>query len=101
MSKHKIVQPKVQKSELHQFASWFHQDWKLLFKNFHDGAAIYFASLPPERRAKLRLELIVFLDDHREKSIEGLKRSWLKSGAQGWQADLDIRATLGEFVRML
>jgi hypothetical protein len=98
---YKIVEIPRPKNELSQFARWFHQDWKLEFENFHEGATMYFESLTPERKKLLRSELSEFLEAHPGQSGKGLKRSWLRLGAAGWQRDLDIRDTLGQFVKML
>ena len=99
--RHEIVKDAQPRSELSQFAAWFHQDWKFVFKNFREGTLMYFQSLTPERKKALRSELSAFLEAHQDRSREDLKRSWLQAGAQGWQANLDIRDTLGEFVKML
>jgi hypothetical protein len=95
---YKIVRTQP-KSELEQFAGWFHQDWKLVFNDFYAGAEMYFATLASARKEVLREELATFLQAH--SSADALKRSWLRSGAQGWQENLDIRKTLAEFLRML
>ena len=96
-----VVIAKESKTELQQFASWFHQDWKLMFKDFHEGARIYISTLSPERRQALRRELGDFIEASRTKSPEEIKQLWLKLGAEGWQQNLDIRQTLAEFLNML
>jgi hypothetical protein len=89
------------KSELEQFASWFHQDWKLIFPDFYSGLKLYLDNLTPGRRQVLGDELQQFLRENSGASAEDLKRSWLRLGAQAWQASLDIRQTLEDFQRVI
>jgi len=99
-SEHQIV-PGRERTELEKFASWFHQDWKLVFPNFPEGARMYLSTLPRERKALLHQELSAFLAEHSDDSSSGLKQAWLRLGALGWQSDLDVRETLASFVRMM
>jgi len=94
------VKPSPPLTELQQFASWFNQDWKLLFPDFHSGALLYSKNLTQERRKALSNLLRQFLDENANKSEADLKILWLKLGAQGWQANLNIRRALEDFCRM-
>lgn len=82
---YKIV-PSQKKSELEQFASWFHQDWELFFSDFTQGAGMYVERLPSHRRAILRNEISGFLERNAESSPGDTKKAWYKLGAQAWQA---------------
>ncbi len=92
--------PKREKSELQRFASWFHQDWKLIYPDFHKGAQMYLGSLPPERRVTLKKELQIFLDQHAGGTSKSMLHAWFSLGAEAWQADLDITATFRYFVSL-
>jgi hypothetical protein len=92
----KVVQSK-DLSELQQFASWFHQDWKLLFPDFYTGTEMYLKGLSSDRQATLKRELHDFLDKNKNASEKVLFKSWLDLGAQGWDSKLEIRAALLEF----
>jgi hypothetical protein len=95
-----VIVPSPQRTELQQFAQWFHQDWNLVFPEFYSGAAMYFKQLPPERRMELQRQLRAFLDANAGAGPRKLKNLWLKLGAQAWQNDLDIRAVLEDFCWM-
>lgn len=95
------VVPSPARSELQQLALWFHQDWKLLFPDFHAGLTMYLENLPAPRRVVLGRELREFVEQNRDASARALTRRWLSLGAQGWQSSLDIRSTLEEFCRIV
>lgn len=76
------------RSELEHFAMWFHQDWSVLFPTFEESAHAYLRRLSAERRATLRAELAAFLDAHAGATRAGLRRWWLKLGAQGSPTNL-------------
>jgi hypothetical protein len=88
-------------SELQEFASWFHQDWKLLFPEFYAGVRPYLRNMPLERKCVLASELRDFIEKNSAVSPEELKQKWLDLGAQGWQASLDIHNALKDFLRMI
>lgn len=96
-----VIKPASPKTELEQFASWFHQDWKLVFSDFYDGARMYASSLSIARKAALLRELSEFVETHHNASSSALMASWLKLGAQGWERKYDIHKTLLDFVRIL
>ena len=98
---YKIIKPARPKTELEKFASWFHQDWKLVYKDFYEGARMYASSLSTERKTALRRELSEFVETHRNTSRSVLMASWFKLGAQGWQGKFDIHNTLLDFVQIL
>jgi CdiI immunity protein len=93
--------PSPGRSELQQLASWFHQDWKMVFPDFYKGLNLYLDNLPQERRVALGRELRQFLEQNNGRSSEELKQLWLRLGAQGWQASLDIHSALEEFCRVI
>jgi hypothetical protein len=94
---YKVV-PSPERSELHKFASWFHQDWKLVFPDFRAGVEIYLKNLPMDGRRILADELRKFIEHNSTASSQELKQQWLELGAQGWQNSLDIHSTLDEFL---
>ena len=91
----------IEKSELQKFASWFHQDWKIVFPDFICGAKMYFSNLPSDRTENLSQEIIKFLNNHKNDSSSEVRKAWISLGAQAWQADLDIIQTLNEFLNLL
>jgi hypothetical protein len=95
------ILPNELKTELQEFASWFHQDWKILFGDAQSCAKTYFSGLSPERRKRLRIELLVFLEGEKNSTANNLLRSWYGLGAQGWQTNIDLRNTLFSFARKL
>jgi hypothetical protein len=88
------VVPKPERSELQQFASWFHQDFGLMKMTIHEGARTYFGNLTAERSKVLRSELKAFLAQHASAS---LRKAWLAQGAQYWPKDVDLQETLRTF----
>ena len=97
---HKIV-PTPERTELQEFAQWFHQDWRLMFPNFYMGAAMYIKQLTPERRLQLQQQLRAFLDANAGATPRELEQQWLKLGAAEWERDLTIHEVLQDFVWML
>lgn len=95
------VVPKKEKNEIQKFASWFHQDWQLIFSSFSDGADQYLGSLTKERRAVLKKELEAFVEKNRERNNKSLLKEWLNLGAQGWDTDLPLYETLESFSQNL
>lgn len=88
-------------SELQKFASWFHQDWDLVFSDFFMGAKMYFNSLPNERLEVLEKELELFIKRNKNATLDEVEEAWLLLGAQAFQPDLDIKKTLDDFSRIL
>jgi hypothetical protein len=83
-----VASPKKKRTELEQFAMWFHQDWGIMFPSFEEAAAKYIAPLPSNRRGVLRKELSAFLDTHASATRQGMMRWWMKLGAQGRPTNL-------------
>ena len=96
-----LISRKKDSSELQKFASWFHQDWEYVYPDFYQGARMYLAPLPPERRMVLRQELQDFISENANASPVVIKKLWLQLGAQGWQSSIDIGDGLQEFLRMM
>jgi len=94
--KHKVVPSKP--TELEAFASFFHQDWRLMYPNFHAGAKLYIGSLSNESKRKLRAELLNFIAG---RSARSTRKRWIALGAQAWDPDLEIVATLKSFADMI
>lgn len=97
LNEYKIIS-RPQKTEFERFASWFHQDWKLFFSSFDQGAKKYIDSLPTERKCLLRDEISHFLENNSKNSNEQTKELWLQLGAQGVPKDLDLRLWLADVV---
>lgn len=102
MSYYKIVDTGP-KSEIEKFASWFHQDWRLVFPDFYTGAKIYFEEVPLSEDARyvLKQELYRFLDQTEGQDPKEIVQAWFDLGAHAWQCDLDIASTLRDFAEML
>ncbi len=88
-------------SELQKFASWFHQDWDLIFPDFYQGAKIYFSNISSERIKVLKQELKEFLDKYRGSKSSEVEKAWFRLGAEDWQPDLDIYMTLNDFTDLI
>lgn len=89
------------RSELQKFAGWFHQDYTLFFTDFHEGARMYLADLPLERKPVLRRELLAHLETHSGASQEEMLKLWWRLGAGAWPPDLDMKKALREFTEMM
>lgn len=90
----------AEKTELQQFASWFHQDWNTVFPDFYRGARMYFDSIPLERREALKAELNQFIRSIENSGASQAKRAWFKLGAEAWPPKLDIFDALNDFLEM-
>lgn len=91
--------PSPAKSEIEKFAMFFHQDWKLIYSDFHEGARMCIATLSADTKVVLKKELTEFLALY--ESPADLREAWLGLGAQAWQEGLDIRKGLRDFLEML
>jgi hypothetical protein len=100
LSDYHIIPGKHQ-TELEKFASWFHQDWKLIYPHFYEGAKIYINDLSAERKGVLRQELLNFISTNADRRSEAVISSWCDLGADAWQSDLEILATLKDFADLL
>lgn len=96
-----VIVPSKQLSELQKFASWFHQDWDLIFPDFYQGAKMYFNNISAERIKVLKQELKEFLDKYRGSKSSKLEQAWFRLGAEAWQPDLDIYMTLNDFIDLI
>jgi len=74
-------------AELSKFASWFHQDYGVLYKNPKLGVDDYLNSLAQDQQKKLFLEINDLLKEYYGKENTGLKNAWLRLGAQWWNKD--------------
>ncbi|MDB5973666.1 MAG: hypothetical protein JWR07_426 [Nevskia sp.] len=99
-SEYKVV-PKQPRSELQEFARWFHQDWQLMYRDFYLGANEYLYGLPGARRKILKAEFGKFLKDNEGATSKKLRGEWFKLGAQAWQPDLVISEALKDFHFMM
>jgi hypothetical protein len=70
-------------SEFQGLASWFHQDWAVMFPSFNSAVDIYIASLTERRKQILRVELEAVLLETKNSEAD-LKNQWLNAGAQGY-----------------
>ncbi|MGK9167617.1 hypothetical protein KXR53_15035 [Inquilinus limosus] len=77
---------------MERFASWFHQDWILVFPDFDAGARLHISQLGDERRSVLKRQFSKFLSRNEGASTRSLKNQWLRLGAQGWQRGCGIGA---------
>lgn len=72
--------------EIEKFASWFHQDYGLVFDQADDGVKAYLANLSDGRKRELAIEVSVLLKRYAGMDHKGLKNAWLRLGAQWWSA---------------
>ena len=92
---------RTEASELQKFARWFHQDYSLIFDDFHAGAAMYLEKLSDANRALLRSQLASFLVSHQHDTTSAVRKAWFALGAEAWDHKLDLRTTLEEFLDMM
>jgi len=95
------VVPTPEKSRLERFASWFHQDWKLVFSDFDEGARIYVRQLSDTERAALRQDLRDFLKANEAGDEDRLRRAWLGLGAHAAPRDRPLRDVLRGFLQII
>jgi len=77
----------VKDSELENFASWFHQDFGVIFENIEEGTEAYIGMLSPERKRVLVSELGKLLREYPGKENKGLKNAWIRLGGQWWDRE--------------
>ncbi len=77
----------MEKTELEKFASWFHQDFGVLFESIEEGTNAYLDTLPSRRKKELVAEIKKLLNDDSGKENKGLKNAWLRLGAQWWNRE--------------
>jgi hypothetical protein len=97
------VVPRPPPSALAELASWFGQDFELIFPDLDvvGVARIHFRQLTAAKAVVLRGELLEFLRKHSEQPPGVLTRLWVKQGVQYWPRGLDTRATLKMFLDIL
>lgn len=81
-------------SGVRALASWFHQDWRLVYPDVPTAAGAYIGGLSDSERALLRRELAAFLDANSGKSPEQVREAWLAVGAGSWPRHESTVATL-------
>ncbi|HEY4081752.1 MAG TPA: hypothetical protein VGM81_13755 [Burkholderiaceae bacterium] len=86
---------------LEEFASWFHQDFFVLFPNVQSGAAEYLAQLTDSQRHLLLSQLGLFVQANGRASEKAIRRAWFKLGAQAWPARGDTKALLASFLEQI
>ena len=99
-SKERVIHVYVDRptSEIERFVGIFFDGWWLKFPDMHTPARMYINGLSLEQKRDLKRELIRFSESR--KSSRALKKAWIKLGA-GWPKELDIHATLRDFIDML
>ena len=93
----RIVQPK-EKREIEKFASWFHQDWMLVYPSFDVGASQYINNLTTKEKTALKRELEAFVEENKESDKKKWLSAWLKLGAQGWERGKNFKDMMNTFV---
>jgi hypothetical protein len=93
--------PASKRTELAEFAGWFHQDTGFLFSEPIAAGKAYFSGLSAERREKLRIELAAFLEQHAESSNRSIGNAWTRLGVQWWPRHSPIGETLRELLGFL
>lgn len=88
-------------SGVRALASWFHQDWKLVYPDAPTAARVYIQGLSSSERALLRRELKAFLEANSGKSAEEVREAWLALGAGSWPKDGSTVATLTAILETL
>ena len=93
------IAPGPRRSELEMFASFFFQDWYLIFPDFYTGVDMYISAISRKQRQILSKQLEQFVEDH--KTPAQLKQAWLNAGAQAWPPELEIVSTLRDFAKII
>lgn len=94
----RIIRTKEQK-EVEKFASWFHQDYCIMFDDFEVGFQMYIGMLNRERKRILKEELAKFVDDNEGRSESVVLANWLRLGAGAWDANKAICQTLKRWTK--
>lgn len=94
------IMEQKKKKEIEKFASWFHQDWTLIFPNFHIGAEQYISSMTKNNRVILKKELEIFIEKNKNSNKKQWLSAWLKLGAQGWDKGESFADMMDVFVQM-
>jgi len=79
---------------LEGLASWFHQDWKLIYPDIPTAARDYLQGRSATERESLRRELKMFLEAKTGRSSEQIRSAWIALGAQSWPRGEDASAAL-------
>ncbi len=77
----------MKQTELGKFASYFHQDFGILYASAEEGAHRYLNALSVERKAQLSSEVAKFLNQLPSKNHQSKRNAWLKLGAQWWNEE--------------
>lgn len=80
--------PRFNTSEIEKFAEWFHQDFGIIMGDTEVAAESYLQSLSQNQRNILADEVSTLLTKYPGKDYNGLKKAWLRLGAQWWHQSL-------------
>ena len=86
--------------ELEKFASFFHQDFCLLFSSMAEGVESYVSQLNAFQKKELKSQLQSFLADWPGEDQKGLLNAWHRSGAQ-WSEKKMLRQNLKNTIEWL
>ena len=79
---------------LEGLASWFHQDWKLIYPDVPTAARAYIQTLPGSERTLLRQELESFLEANSGRTAEQVREAWIALGVGSWPRGENTEAML-------
>ena len=78
----KVVSNHGEKSELEKFASFFHQDFTLMFHGMLQGIEEYTEKLSADQKQALVQQLKTLLSEYSGNDNKGLIKAWFRLGAE-------------------
>ena len=94
-----ILIPKdVSISEIHRLARLFHQDFDLMGLSIDDAVIEFLNSLSRLELVSLRKDLQNLIDENPGEKQKGLRKAWLRLGAQWWDNRKDLRASITHWI---
>ena len=97
----KVVPTTNNSKELIKFASFFHQDFELLFNDANEGASEYFRTLTEIQKSYLKTQLKNLIEEFPGKQQKGLHSAWIKLGAQWWDKRIDLKESISRWINEL
>lgn len=93
-----IVSKNGSDTVLKRFVRFFHQDFGLLNCDPDEIALGFFRLLSIEEKVSLKKGFLELLDENPGKKQKGLRKAWLRLGAQWWDRKLDLRKSIEDWI---
>ena len=89
------------RSEIEDFASFFHRDFDLMEKDPNKYAQDIFNALSKKQKTSLHKSFIQLLEENTGKKQKGLLNAWCRLGAEWWDKKIDLRASIQNWINYL